>query len=480
MKKILNIFLAFILLIAILPINSINAKEGNYYYASYTINYRDNNGNVIGTFSKGTKLYLSTQENSNWLRGNYKGQNIYIYKTGVQTSSPWDYYYPKVTVNYRQTPNGKILGTFSRGTKLYMSIDENTNWLKGTYKGHTIYVFRQNTQKTPPKDYYYPKVTVNYRQTPNGKILGTFSKNTKLYLAKSDYPNWLAGTYKGQYIYVYRNNLISTTETSNPAYKITKERQTITEIILNRLIDNYAYTGAKSRVYQNGQNGTRTIVEEVTYINGKESSRKIISDTITKQPKDKIIERYIKTQDKGIKEILVDRTDNFPIYKEIWMYFYNPNLGDRSYKYGGMAAKTMKDTAFFMNLSNVSSSPIEKDEVLLTDGQIEYKYPIAKNEKYIWTMEEAKEYINSLQKYKLTNNLDDVFYLPTDKSLPDETFFISPSYEIITYIMDNIHAVGNYGDLGYMFFPTGKTINYTIENDHSETVEVQEKWEWLK
>ena len=49
------------------------------------------------------------------------------------------------------------------------------------------------------------------------------------------------------------------------------------------------YYYGTTRVSQTGKNGTRTIVEEVTYEDGKEVSRKKISNKVTKEPVDKII-----------------------------------------------------------------------------------------------------------------------------------------------------------------------------------------------
>ncbi len=51
---------------------------------------------------------------------------------------------------------------------------------------------------------------------------------------------------------------------------------------------NQYYYGQR-KVSQSGKNGTRTIVEEITYEDGKEVSRKVISNKVTKEAVDKII-----------------------------------------------------------------------------------------------------------------------------------------------------------------------------------------------
>lgn len=86
-----------------------------------------------------------------------------------------------------------------------------------------------------------------------------------------------------------------------------------------KIIDNYASTGAKSRVYQEGEKG----IKKITYKNGAYYSEKI-----TKNPINKIIERYIKVKDK-IEEIreVEDKEDPIVEYTVRDRWFVTTDLG---------------------------------------------------------------------------------------------------------------------------------------------------------
>lgn len=94
--------------------------------------------------------------------------------------------------------------------------------------------------------------------------------------------------------------------------KVEKTVETIPFIV----IDAYANTGAQSRVFQEGVNGQKEIRYEVVYTNGKETSRKKIGETITVNPKNRIIERYIEVSPRKV-EIQEVEDKNQPVYKYI-------------------------------------------------------------------------------------------------------------------------------------------------------------------
>ncbi|MFM1514395.1 hypothetical protein [Helcococcus ovis] len=102
-----------------------------------------------------------------------------------------------------------------------------------------------------------------------------------------------------------------------------------------KIIDNYASTGAKSRVYQEGEKG----IKKITYKNGAYYSEKI-----TKNPINKIIERYIKVKDRvEEKKEVEDKTK--PVYgkrnpKKRW--FVKTNLGIE-YFYTSIEAENRKE-----------------------------------------------------------------------------------------------------------------------------------------
>lgn len=93
-----------------------------------------------------------------------------------------------------------------------------------------------------------------------------------------------------------------------------KKVEKIVETIPFIVIDAYANTGAQSRVYQEGVNGQKEIRYEVVYTNGKETSRKKIGETITINPKNRIIERYIEVSPRKVEIQEVDDTTR-PIYR---------------------------------------------------------------------------------------------------------------------------------------------------------------------
>ncbi len=161
------------------------------------------------------------------------------------------------------------------------------------------------------------------------------------------------------------------TKTEKP--KETKKevvRTTETQSISFNTIDNYAYTGGKSRVYREGRSGVRTIVKE---------DGKVVSNTITTQPQDKIIERYVKVQSAEYKTIEkeVDDLDR-PIYNEYgrarW-FVYNSLTGETKYFYSAKEASDyMTDNEILGNWGTA------EDEIVVTDEIVGYETKIVKEE----------------------------------------------------------------------------------------------------
>ena len=161
-----------------------------------------------------------------------------------------------------------------------------------------------------------------------------------------------------------KQNKPSETKPSTPSKpKETKKevvRTTETQSISFNTIDNYAYTGGKSRVYQEGRNGVRTIVKE---------DGKVVSNTITTQPQDKIIERYVKVQSAEYKTIEkeVDDLDK-PVYRERgrarW-FVYNSLTGETKYFYSaGEAEDYMTDNEILGNWGTAEPEIIVTDEII--------------------------------------------------------------------------------------------------------------------
>lgn len=72
-----------------------------------------------------------------------------------------------------------------------------------------------------------------------------------------------------------------------PEVKEVEERQSVPFTTETR--DENSVPKGETKVSQEGKDGERTIVYEVTYVDGKETARKQISDQVTTQPVNKIV-----------------------------------------------------------------------------------------------------------------------------------------------------------------------------------------------
>lgn len=92
---------------------------------------------------------------------------------------------------------------------------------------------------------------------------------------------------------VNRVILVGTKEASKPTPSpvVTTKNETTTEPIKFQTsrVDDPNLEKGQEVVRQEGKNGTREIVTQITYTDGKETSRKVISNTVTVQPVNKII-----------------------------------------------------------------------------------------------------------------------------------------------------------------------------------------------
>lgn len=77
-----------------------------------------------------------------------------------------------------------------------------------------------------------------------------------------------------------------------------------------KTIDNYSYTGAKSRTYQEGREGQEETTIKITYSDGVETKREVISTRTVSNPQNRIIERYVKVRDRVVKTVLVENPDD--------------------------------------------------------------------------------------------------------------------------------------------------------------------------
>ena len=111
---------------------------------------------------------------------------------------------------------------------------------------------------------------------------------------------------------------------------ITKKNIVEKKVIAFKTIDRYESTGAKSRVQVEGKNGSVSTTIQVTYQDGKEKSRQVIS-TKTTRPVDKVIARYINTPKTVTKTVELE-DKNKPIYEyediDRWFALWSDDEGN--------------------------------------------------------------------------------------------------------------------------------------------------------
>ncbi len=166
--------------------------------------------------------------------------------------------------------------------------------------------------------------------------------------------------------------VVTKTEVKNGATITTK-----TETIPYKTIDRYASTNAKSRVFQQGVNGTKII----TYTNGTKTSEKI-----TAQPKDHIIERYIEVSPRKVtKQRVEDKTR--PIYRTISVrrWFVSTSSGELLLFYSEKEAynkySDLSDSGVGARWGTYSREQRKTDVVI---GYEEIEKEIVQEAKYEW------------------------------------------------------------------------------------------------
>lgn len=98
------------------------------------------------------------------------------------------------------------------------------------------------------------------------------------------------------------------------------------------VIDRYKGKGSDSRVYQEGKKGYDIVTYKITYKDGVETNREVTKRESV-NPKDEIIERYVKVSDEKWKDKEVDDLTK-PVYnnKVIKRWFVREGSSDSDYK----------------------------------------------------------------------------------------------------------------------------------------------------
>ena len=161
-----------------------------------------------------------------------------------------------------------------------------------------------------------PKQTKSQKETKRNNVTqGTTKRQTQNTTQKQT-----QGTTKRQTQSTTKRQTQSTTRstTARPADRVEYKTETKDYSISYRTVDNYSNTGAESRVYQQGKNGTGRKTYKVKYVNGVRQGAELVSDTVVTQAQDHIIERYIQIEAGGTKRVPKKYVKEYPVYKDFW------------------------------------------------------------------------------------------------------------------------------------------------------------------
>ena len=130
-------------------------------YATANVNVRSkpsNDGEVLGTLSKGTSVEILGSE-GNWYQISFAGKNGYVYNKYISLTKPEETPKPSSTktvyttadLNVRAQPNNKatILGTLKKGTEV-QTTGLKDGWYTISFVGKTGYISASYTTTTKP------------------------------------------------------------------------------------------------------------------------------------------------------------------------------------------------------------------------------------------------------------------------------------------------------------------------------------------
>jgi len=134
---------------------SANAENETRVITCGTLNLRAEAGTdaaILGKYGWGTEVEV-LGFNGNWAYVEVGGQTGYMYSQylGKEGSALYTAYVKTNTrgLNLRAEPNGMILGSYPRGTKVSVLSSEN-GWSKVLYNGGTAYIFSEYLSTTRP------------------------------------------------------------------------------------------------------------------------------------------------------------------------------------------------------------------------------------------------------------------------------------------------------------------------------------------
>ena len=205
------------------------------------------NGQVIGTLATGALVEGQYEEGSNWVKFDYYGREAYVFKALISNTIDVKGY-TSGTTNIRKTPNGEILGTTKSGEVVegVVSVD-NLNWIK-TDEGYIYKNLVVDTIKVKG----LAIGSINVRRTPNGQIIGLLSKAQYVEgKVTINNPNWIRIKYNNTDAYIYRSLLEDTVLVKSIVTDTVNIRQTPNGKILGTLKKGISVNGKVSEKYPN-------------------------------------------------------------------------------------------------------------------------------------------------------------------------------------------------------------------------------------
>ncbi len=173
-----------------------------------------------------------------------------------------------------------------------------------------------------------------------------------------------------------------TTQETRVDDNTTKKVIKVTEVIPFSTVDNYASTGAESRVYQDGSNGQKEIRYEITYKNGTEINRQYLGETVTVNPTNKIIERYVEVTPRKVTTQEVE-DKNQPIYrtKSVDRWFVKDRKGNLFLFY---SAKEAEDKYLEIGRANWGTYEPETVKTDIVIGYEKVTKEVVQEATYAW------------------------------------------------------------------------------------------------
>ncbi|WP_049665154.1 SH3 domain-containing protein [Bacillus sp. FJAT-27231] len=224
MKKLVFLFATFVMLFSAAPILA-NASTGNATVAVDKLNVRENpskTARVIGSLPKRKGVYVYETNSSGWSKIKFNNTAGYVAtghlkfpgspSTAPVTGKEMVVNASKLHVRATPSPKGKIIGSYSNGTKVYVYSTRPGGWAEVRYNGKVGFVASAYL-KAPQSKVTYEYIgefmwinasSLNVRATPSpkGKVIGSLPRYANIYVVGVYSNGWAEIVYKENPAYV--------------------------------------------------------------------------------------------------------------------------------------------------------------------------------------------------------------------------------------------------------------------------------------